>query len=136
MKIQKIASMLILTVFALSMTSGVFAEDKCTTQDNINNLEEKQLTLKVNSKFSVKIESNPSTGYTWIPEYDLDSLKLIKSKYIPPKIDNLTVGAPGTQKFVFKALKTGETDITMKHIRPWDNSIPQKIVIYHVKIID
>ncbi len=136
MKSLKIASMFILVVFSLSMASAAFAADNCVAQNS--SIEEKQLTVKVDEKFKIKLESNPSTGYVWIPELDSDLLKLVKSKYIPPKNINESnmAGEPGTQKFVFKALKSGETDITMKYVRPWENCIPAKQIVYHVKITE
>lgn len=133
MKSLKIASMLILAVFSLSMASAAFASYNCAAQNST--IEKKQLTVKVNEKFRINLESNPSTGYQWISEYDHVFLKL-RSKYIPPKDDDLIVGEPGTQKFVFKALKPGETDITLNYARPWENCIPAKTVIYHVKITE
>lgn len=127
---KNIVSMIVLAVFLLSMASGVFAADNCVFQNG--DMEEKQLT--VNEEFNIKLESNPSTGYTWIPEFDSIFLKLVKSKYILPKNDNFIFGQPRTQKFTFKALKAGETDLTMVYVRPWENSIPAKEIIYHVKI--
>ncbi|HML05885.1 MAG TPA: protease inhibitor I42 family protein [Methanobacterium sp.] len=130
----KTASMLIMAIFALSMSSGVFAENKCIQGSDI---EEKELNVKLDEKFKIKLESNPSTGYTWIPEFDSDFLKLVKSKYLKPQDSvNPLVGNPGTQKFVFKAIKTGETKITMKYVRPWENCIPSKVIVYNVKITE
>ena len=134
MKGLKMASMFILAVFSLSMASAAFAADKCVAQNST--MEEKQLTVKVNEKFKIGLESNPSTGYHWSANFDSGFLKLVKSKYIPPKDDDLIAGQPGTQKFVFKALKPGETDITLNYARPWENCLPAKTVIYHVKIIE
>jgi len=136
MKSLKIASMFILAVFSLSMASAVFAADNCVAPNST--IKEKQLTVKVNEKFKIKLESNPSTGYEWIPEYDSEFLKLIKSKYYLPKDigETIAAGEPGTQKFVFKALKPGETDITMNYVRPWENCIPAEQIVYHVKITE
>jgi inhibitor of cysteine peptidase len=137
MKSLKIVSMIILAVFSLSMVSGAFATEYVTLNNN-KNVKEKQLTVKVNETFKIKLESNPSTGYQWFSEYDSEFLKLIKSKYYPPEDTGETIaaGKPGTQKFVFKALKTGETDITMNYVRPWENGVPAEQIVYHVKITE
>ena len=37
------------------------------------------------------------------------------------------VGAGGTQYFRFKALKTGETEITLVYKRSWEESTPQDV---------
>jgi inhibitor of cysteine peptidase len=135
MKNLKMTSMLIMTIFAISMISGVSTADKCIQG---NNIEEKQLTVKLGEKFRIKLESNPSTGYTWLPEFDSEFLKLVMNKYYSTKEKNEIpiVGKPGIQKFTFKAVKTGETKITMAYARPWENCIPEKVIIYHVKITE
>ena len=132
MKCLKTASMLILAVFSLSMVSGAFAADSCMVPVK----EEKKLTVKVNEKFSIKLESNPSTGYQWFKEFNSGFLKFISSNYSSDDLNKSNItGKPGTQKFVFKALKAGKTDITLTYARPWENCIPAKEIIYHVKII-
>ncbi|OEC84826.1 MULTISPECIES: protease inhibitor I42 family protein [Methanobacterium] len=130
MKCLKTASILILAVFSLSMVSGVFAADRCILPVK----EEKKLTVNVNEKFNITLESNPSTGYKWISEFDSNSLKLVNETYIPDM--PIRCGSGGYQIFTFKALKTGKTDLTMKYIMPWENCLPAKEIIYHINIVN
>lgn len=132
----KIASMLIMTVFSLSMVSGVFAEN-CAPQSTIK---EENLTIKVNEIFEIKLESNPTTGYEWFSIFDSNSLKLVNETYISdyPYVpyEPIICGSGGHQIFKFKALKTGKTDITMAYVRPWENCLPAEEIIYHVNIVN
>jgi inhibitor of cysteine peptidase len=66
-----------------------------------------EVTVKSGDTFKVRLESNPSTGYSWRvmgPEYG--PLKLTSSSYKKPGAG--AVGAPGTQVFEFTAEKAGQ----------------------------
>lgn len=126
----KISLMLILAVFSLSMVSGAFA----TTDDSIPVIKVTDLNTKLNEHFKITLDSNPSTGYGWYYDYDPEYLQLVDEYFIPNTDDPLMVGSGGKSVFVFKALKIGETDLTMKYLRPWENCLPAEEIIYKVKI--
>lgn len=111
-------------LFALSIISGTYAAFKPTyTTKNIN--------VKLNDELTIALDSNPSTGYEWYPNYDTNFLEMVSSYYIP---SNENCGAPGTDVFVFKALKTGETDVIFKYQRIWDPNPEDPLVIYHITV--
>lgn len=134
MKCLKIVSMLLMAVFSLSMVSGVFAADNYV----IPFKEEKQLTVTVNENFNIKLESNPSTGYQWFPDVNPRFLKITGINYYSQEDLNESgiVGESGTQEFIFKALKAGKTDITMKYVRSWEKCLPAEEIIYHINIVN
>ena len=70
-------------------------------------------TDKFDHKIKISLESNPSTGYMWIPEYNHSEAKLINVQFIPnkPKLD----GSGGTQIFTFTGKKGAK--IHMKYIK-------------------
>ncbi|OQB13211.1 MAG: Chagasin family peptidase inhibitor I42 [Candidatus Omnitrophica bacterium ADurb.Bin205] len=78
----------------------------------------------VGNDFSIVLESNPTTGYSWQlsspPEKEL--ISLINS-YFETK-EGAEVGASGRQVWVFKALKTGKANIHFKYVRPWEDNMP------------
>ncbi len=127
----KIFLMLMLAVFSLSMVSGAFAEDNCASIQ-----QEKKLNTKLNQNFVITLESNPSTGYGWYYDYDPEYVKLVDEYYIPNMHDPLMVGGGGKSIFIFKAIKAGETELTMKYLRPWENCLPAHEIIYKVKITE
>jgi inhibitor of cysteine peptidase len=111
-------NVVLVTMFliAMSMVSGTFAADQNSGfypfKENID--------VQVNEMFTITLVSNPSTGYYWEPLYDSEYLSLVSSDFIPS--ESGLIGAYGTHKFVFKALKTGETDLSICKISPgpWD----------------
>ena len=124
MKGIKIVAVFIIGLLSLTVVSGTFAANP-SNQSTVN------INVKVNQVFTVKLESNPSTGYQWSPVFNLKFLKLLSSTYQPSSGE--LCGTPGTQTFRFKAIKPGETVLVMKYARPWE-ALPGKVIVYHVKI--
>lgn len=129
MKSFKIASMLLFAVFALSMISGASAAHVNGTHVVPVN---KTIQTHVNDKFTIKLASNPSTGYGWALKYNHKFLKLVNITYIPSN-SNLA-GASGVQVYVFKAIKQGNPTIDLKYLRSWEKHSSIKELVYHVKI--
>jgi predicted secreted protein len=127
--VKMTASVLFMAFFCMVMVSGSFAAD-----NTIMPIQDKQIKVGVDESFVISLESNPSTGYSWMePQYNHEFLSLTSSQYIPPKI--IVCGAPGVQKYTFKALQPGETSIMFQYKRPGDNCIG-KLVFYRVEITE
>jgi predicted secreted protein len=92
-------------------------------------------TIEINTgtQFDVVItlDSNPSTGYSWVAVFDEDALVLVDQNYEPG--NSTLIGAPGTQTFRFKALKSGQTQITMSYQRSWETS-PIQTQVFNIDV--
>jgi len=90
---------------------------------------EKTISVSVDQEFVIALDSNPTTGYDWEESYDDSMLWLdeVESKYVPDEKAAGLVGAGGTQYFRFKALKVGETEITLVYKRLWEDPTPQDV---------
>ena len=130
MKSVKMASMLLLAVFSLSIISGVSAAQTSVTKVIPVN---KTITAHEYKSFTISVVSNPTTGYSWVVQYNPKHFKLVRSVFVPNKNSNL-MGAQGVQKFVFKPLIKGKAKIDLKYVRAWDKKNPAKEIVYHVKI--
>ena len=78
---------------------------------------------KAGNSFSIKIESNPTTGYSWqlaSPVYG-KLVRHVSNKYYPAKTG--LVGSGGVEIWTFKAIKRGNTRIKFKYVRPWEKGI-------------
>ena len=75
-------------------------------------------------EFSITLESNPTTGYSWQLAQPLDEemVKLVSSEYVPSRTD--LVGAGGEEKWTFLALNKGVVRIVLKYVRPWEKDKP------------
>jgi predicted secreted protein len=68
----------------------------------------------------ITMRSNPTTGYSWVVAKPVDRKKLdpVEKGYIPAATG--LVGAGGKDVFVFRAVGTGETTISLKYARAWE----------------
>ncbi len=82
------------------------------------------IKLKAGDEFTVVLDSNPTTGYSWqlAGKPDEAILKLLGSKFQPPKTQRR--GAGGREFWTFKAVGAGSTAIVMKYVRPWEKDKP------------
>ncbi len=103
----------IFTAFiCLAMVTGAFA----ATPNNIMPIP----TTKV-----VKLESNPSTGYHWVANYNKSQVKLVKETF---KVNNpRLIGGPGINTFVFSGVKGSK--IVLKYVKCGETK-PIKTVTY------
>lgn len=77
--------------------------------------------VAVGDSFTVRLESNPSTGFSWaLVEDPPDAVVVLTGEnYIDPNTS--LVGAPGIQEFTFEAAGPGSTSIDLWYVRPFDD---------------
>ena len=89
------------------------------------------IKVKVGQRFTIRMESNPTTGYGWQLSKDLDNIiVLITNTFIPP--DSKLCGAGGHELWTFKAVEQGQTNILMKYVRPWEKDQPARTNVFMV----
>ncbi|MBA7716522.1 hypothetical protein ES703_125595 [subsurface metagenome] len=83
----------------------------------------------------IALESNPTTGYSWEASYDETMLELVEETYeLGEYAKQGVVGAGGTELFRFRALNSGEVEITMVYKRAWEEEIlDQKVFKVDIK---
>ena len=121
---KKLLILVTVAVVTICMTAGCVGEIKTYTDSG------QTIDIGVNQQFVIALGSNPTTGYVWQVSYDGTMLELVggKSTYEPGKeAKQGKVGAGGTEFFRFKALKMGETEISLVYKRPWEEPTPQNI---------
>lgn len=90
-------------------------------ESNTNTVEnENKIEVKSGENFLINLESNPTTGYSWVSDFDENYVELINKDFVQQKTDELIVGAGGTETFSFKALKAGEIKIDFYYVREWE----------------
>ena len=89
-------------------------------------LEEKQhitddIEMRTNKVITVILCSNQSTGYQWNEQADISDTTVIEQashEFNAPVSSE--PGAPGKEKYTFKALKAGTSTISLEYSQPWD----------------
>ena len=77
------------------------------------------MNVSLNNDFTLSLESNPTTGYSWEPTFDSTFLSLKRRDF--EASDSRSIGTGGIEKFTFVPIKTGETEIIMIYKRPWES---------------
>ena len=85
----------------------------------------KTLHLDRGDTFTIRMDSNPTTGYLWqfgTPPYDESVMILRGDKYLRPQ-EQLS-GAPGKRSLTFLAEGSGRTGLRLIYVRPWEKNRP------------
>lgn len=83
------------------------------------------IVTQSNPVFSIVMQSNPTTGYSWLlKSYDATLISPISRKFYPPTNRKL-VGAPGYEKWTFRVKSPGfvvpqTTSIVLLYARSWE----------------
>jgi inhibitor of cysteine peptidase len=88
------------------------------------------ISSHVGNTIVITLDSNPSTGYEWIAEFDSEYIRIIKRDYVASSI---LLGASGIERFEFKALMSGVTTLTMVYKKSWEKSFADE-KIYSIQI--
>jgi predicted secreted protein len=134
---MKLTSFIILSLSIIIGFGSVFAACSCrqTEMTGTMDISEPANPISVSSgeNFTIILESNPTTGYSWHLDRNLDGsiVKFSGSKYVLPE-SNLD-GAPGKEVLMFTAVNRGTTTISMHYSRSWEKiEQPAKTAIFTV----
>jgi inhibitor of cysteine peptidase len=92
--------------------------------DNFTDPAKPIMVGKTSSTFTIKLKSNPTTGFSWfLVGYDSNVIKPVSHKYYAP--NTKLVGASGYEKWIFKVKPAGFvvpqiTKIQLAYTRPWN----------------
>lgn len=94
------------------------------------------VTANLGTQFALLLESNPTTGYSWQLAEPLDEsmVILVSKEYEQSKEKSgsesggegeTMVGVGGEDVWTFRAVGEGETEISLKYVRPWEPASPE-----------
>jgi predicted secreted protein len=101
------------------------------------------LQVKANSRITLKILGNPTTGYEWfVNRAKLDSsfikpVRLAASnrgRFTEPTVPFGFTGAPGYYSFDFDTLDPGKTTVEFFYRRPWETE-PERRLRANLEIV-
>jgi len=77
----------------------------------------KAITVKSGETFTVKLDENPTTGYSWNMTVG-DGLKVVSDRYVANKTG--LIGSGGYHVWTIQATKAGTYQIKGVYKRPWE----------------
>lgn len=126
-KLNKIF-VLIFALFAADSFAIIYTEEKSVI-----------IVSADHPEFTLKLKSNPTTGYCWLLEnYDANFIVPVSHGY--EKISNKKmIGAPSDELWTFQVKKSAflvptQTKIHLVYVRPWENSGDVKNIDFTVNI--
>lgn len=133
-------------VLLFTLTINAMAADKVDRQQTSNiNVSDSSIygedkpNLVITNKnptFSLRLKSNPSTGYQWfLREYDADLIQPVSQHYVPG--DANLIGTPGYDIWTFKVKPAAfsvpqQTVIRLIYARAWQGAEGSTQIVFRV----
>ena len=122
-----------LCIFACAQNDKIAGE----ASDRIREFSDPSRTIEVavGERFSILLDSNPTTGYSWQASGPAAGRGVIftVSSYEAPRAN--LAGAPGRERLTFMAESAGIEKLTFHYLRPWEkNTEPARTVTFTVVV--
>jgi inhibitor of cysteine peptidase len=134
---MKAPEMLLLvgTLAIMAVGCGATSEPSQPTRVTLTNSDfGRTATVAVGESFTIALEENPTTGFSWRCSWEPTArLELTSDTYTPAPTPVPIVGSGGTRCFTFKALTAGDVTLTLQYGRWWEGGEkenPQTITIH------
>ena len=82
---------------------------------------------------SFKLDSNPSTGFSWQVEQS-EELFEVKTEYTEEETEEPINGAWGVETITLSPIKAGKTEVTLTYARPWEGGEQGDQLVYTFEI--
>jgi len=113
------AMLAVLLLLSSCVTSRDIHVDISCDQFTQNNHAMNEFQVEIGDKITVKLCSNPTTGFQW--EYEISEENVLKEEdhdFEEPEGDG--VGAPGIEVWTFEAVAKGTTEVHLAYSQPWE----------------
>jgi predicted secreted protein len=129
LSIVMVFTALLLLLVSCSDTTAKKAE--LGIQDNGSSIE-----VEKGEEITILLDSNPTTGYSWISgeEIDTNIVELTDSEYFQTEKEEEMVGVGGFEVFTFKAISSGQTEIVLYYMRPWEEEELKETHIFNIEV--
>lgn len=86
--------------------------------------QERRITARTGEEFRIELETNPTTGYEWVPEFDALKLSMVARRFASV---GLAIGASTTEQLIFQALASGNTRLRLLYKRSWESTFASEL---------
>jgi len=117
------AMLTILAIFAIGGTIAAAAADTNAILALNAADSGKQITANAGDSFTITLDSNPSTGFTWSISAITDEAVIYDMGNEFKGADTDMVGAGGQEVWTFKTVDEGTSTIEMQYSRSWETGV-------------
>jgi predicted secreted protein len=90
--------------------------------ENPNSIIRNEFQVEVGDKITVKLCSNPTTGFQW--DYETTTENILKEEdHDFEESEGDTVGAASIEVWTFEAVEKGTTEVLMEYSQPWEGGL-------------
>jgi inhibitor of cysteine peptidase len=79
---------------------------------------EENITVRKGQEFTITLDSNPTSGYKWVPTFNTYTISIISHNFQPTS--PILIGGSGKDRYTFKAINSGSTVLKMVYKRSWE----------------
>ena len=125
MKTRNILALAAVMAISLSLLScivtsrAINVDISCQQFSENPNSMRNEFEVEVGDKITVKLCSNPTTGFEWGYEITGDDV-IMEEDHDFEEPEDGAVGVAGTEVWTFEATETGEAEVHMEYSRPWE----------------
>lgn len=95
------------------------------------------IAVKKGETFSIRLASNPTTGYRWRLAAPLDGGILTEAGNSYERPASMLIGAGGREIWNFTAVGKGKTTVEMEYVRQWEKGAePANRVSFNVTVLE
>ncbi|MCC6864925.1 MAG: protease inhibitor I42 family protein [Ignavibacteria bacterium] len=124
---MKNLSTLLFCIFLFSACLS-FSQEKTYTEIDT------EISASIGENFTVSLESNQSTGYSWSVGMISDNAQVVVTGMDYDLPDNAKTGQGGAEVWHLKAVAPGNVKIMFYYSRAWENETPAKTVSFNVTV--
>jgi inhibitor of cysteine peptidase len=82
---------------------------------------EEDITIKRGEEFTIILESNPTSGFKWLPKFDGSVFNLVSHDFQASTAKR--IGSSGKDIFTFLAISSGSSKLKMLYKRSWEEQV-------------
>lgn len=123
-KIINTSSFLVLLLLA----SISYSQEKTYTEKDA------EISASVGENFTISLESNQSTGYSWSVGMVSDNSQVVVAGMDYDLPDNAKTGQGGAEVWHMKAVSQGTVKLMFYYARSWEKDPPSKTLTFTVNI--
>jgi predicted secreted protein len=121
-----------LTYLILFVSMGFLSQT--LSQEKTYTEKDKEIIAAVGENFTVSLESNQSTGYSWSVGMVADNSQIVVTGMDYDLPENAKTGQGGAEVWHLKAVAPGTVKLMFYYSRSWEKEAPAKSLSFNVTI--
>lgn len=119
---------------SVSMIALLFLSLTSFSQEKTYTAADSEISAEVGENFTVSLESNQSTGYSWSLGMISDNSQVVVAGMDYDLPESSQTGQGGAEVWHLKAVAPGNIKLMFYYSRSWEKEAPAKTITYNVTV--